>query len=298
VRAQRAHPATLAVADCARRVLGDARAKRYLDPAGAMLESNRDVQVTVFLATQMYLAALAAEAVTAEHSVGLSLGEYSHLVHIGSLDLDAALGLVDERGRCYDTAPAGRMTTILAVDREAVATIVGRAEARGTVVISNYNARTQHVIAGAADAVDWAAVQLEQEYCAHTTVIEQRVPMHSPLMAPVAQRFAPSLASAAFRPPVRAYRPNVTGAALPGATREDIVSCLTRHVSEPVRWQDAIDGLVAEHPDAAFIEVGPGRALHNMMGRDWRKARRLRIDAADQADPHEHFSATVQALRA
>jgi len=57
----------------------------------------------------------------AGRSLGLSLGEYSHLVHIGALELDDALRLVDERGRCYDEAPPGTMATVLTVDRETVA---------------------------------------------------------------------------------------------------------------------------------------------------------------------------------
>ena len=53
-----AHAATEPIADCARAVLGDERASRYLTERGATLDSNRDIQITVFLATQMYLAAL------------------------------------------------------------------------------------------------------------------------------------------------------------------------------------------------------------------------------------------------
>ena len=85
-RALQAHPAAAAVAGVARAVLGDTTANAYLNPEGARLESNRDIQVTVFLASQMYLAALAAEGIDGHVSLGLSLGEYSHMVHIGALD--------------------------------------------------------------------------------------------------------------------------------------------------------------------------------------------------------------------
>ena len=174
------------IADRARAVLGEARASEYLDAGGARLRSNRDTQISVFLATQMYLAAMRAEGIEAGSSLGLSLGEYSHLVHIGALDLDEALRLVDERGRCYDEAPPGIMATVLAVDHDTVASVVERARAYGAVAISNINAPTQHVIAGAEPAVAWAAATLEDEHAAHVTIIERRVPMHSPMMAAVA----------------------------------------------------------------------------------------------------------------
>ena len=297
-RARRAHPAAEDVAVRARAVLGNQRASEYLDADGASLRNNRDVQITVFLATQMYLAAMHAEGIRASGSFGLSLGEYSHLVHIDALDLEAALRLVDERGRCYDEAPPGIMATVLAIDHDTVADVVTRASAHGPIVISNFNAPTQHVIAGTEAAVAWAATMLEDEHAAHVTIIERRVPMHSPLMAKVAQAFEPALARAPWSATSRPYLPNVTAAPIARATAADFVAHLTRHVSEPVLWQQSVECLVAAHPGATFIEVGPGGVLHNMMGRAWRGTRRARVDAPDGITPPEHFAATVEALRA
>jgi [acyl-carrier-protein] S-malonyltransferase len=297
-RARRAHPAAESVADLARAVLGEARASEYLDARGTRLRSNRDTQISVFLSTQMYLAAMRAEGIEAVGSLGLSLGEYSHLVHIGAIDLDQALRLVDERGRCYDEAPPGIMATVLAVDRDTVASVVARARAYGAVAISNVNTPTQHVIAGAEPAVAWAVATLEEEHAAHVTIIERRVPMHSPMMAPVADVFAPALAQAPWRIPAQPYLPNVTGTPIVAPTAADFVSHLSRHVSEPVLWQRSVDGLVATNPAATFVEVGPGAVLHNMMGRSWRSVPRVCVDAPPGRDPREHFAATMEALRA
>ena len=296
-RALQAHPAAAAVSGVARAVLGDARADAYLNPEGARLESNRDVQVTVFLASQMYLAALAAEGIDGDVSLGLSLGEYSHMVHIGALTVADALRLVDERGRCYDEAPPGVMITVLAVDHDTVAEVVAAARDRGSIVISNYNTPTQHVIAGEAGAVHWAARTLEDDHGAHTALIERRVPMHSPLMAPVAAAFSPALAQAPWRVPAADYLPNVTATPVAAATAAEFVSHLVRHVSEPVRWHASVDLLAARHPDAAFVEVGPGAVLHNMLGRTWRSLRRARVDAPDDLSPRDHFAAMLEALR-
>ncbi|MBY0496960.1 MAG: ACP S-malonyltransferase [Cyanobacteria bacterium] len=297
-RARRVHPAADQVADRAREVLGEERAAVYLGADEATLRSNRDTQITVFLATQMYLAALQAEGIEAGGSLGLSLGEYSHLVHIGALGFEDALRLVDERGRCYDEAPPGIMATVLAVDRDSVAAVVERARVHGPIAISNINAPTQHVIAGAAAAVTWAAATLEDEHLAHITIIERRVPMHSPMMAPVAQAFAPALQRAPWRVPSRAYQPNVGGAPIANPTASAFVSHLTRHVSEPVLWQHSIDRIVAADPETVLIEVGPGGVLHNMIGRTWRGTPRVRVDAPEGIDPRAHWSATMEALRA
>jgi [acyl-carrier-protein] S-malonyltransferase len=298
IRALASHPAAATIGERARAVLGNARADRYLSPAGAGLESNRDVQIVVFLATQMYLAALKAEGVAAAASLGLSLGEYSHIVDIGALAFEDALRLVDERGRCYDESPPGIMATVLAVDRETVEAVVAEAQAHGPVVISNVNTPTQHVLAGAETAVEAATAILEDDHAAHIAVIERRVPMHSPLMAPVAAAFAPALARAPWQRPTGTYLPNVTAAPIERAAAADFASHLTRHVSEPVLWQHSVDHLVRAHPDACFLEVGPGGVLHNMMGRAWRRVRSRRIDAPDGGDPRVHLAATLEAVLA
>ena len=271
-RARAAHPAAEHIADRARAVLGASRASDYVDRPGGCLHSNRDIQLTVFLATQMYLAALHDEGIDAAASVGLSLGEYSHIVHIGGLDFEEALLLVDERGRCYDNAPPGIMATVLAVDHGTVAAVVDEARAHGPIAISNINAPTQHVIAGAEAAVLWAATRLEDDSAAHVTIIERHVPMHSPMMAPVASAFAPALARAPWRAAAKPYLPNVTAHAIANPAPHDFISHLTRHVGEPVLWERSINTLVNADPSAHFIEVGPGGVLHNMMRRAWRGA--------------------------
>jgi [acyl-carrier-protein] S-malonyltransferase len=285
LRARAAHPAAEWIVDRARMVLGNGRASPYLNEGGAELHTNRDIQLTVFLASQMYLAALQAEGVEAGTSLGLSLGEYSHLVHIGALDFEDALHLVDERGRCSDAAPPGIMATVLAVDHDTVASVVADARTRGPIAISNFNAPTQHVIAGAQSAVEWAASTLEDEHAAHVTVIERHVPMHSPMMAPVTSAFAPALAGARWKSPARPYVPNVTATPIADPTAGDFISHLARHVSEPVLWQRSIDGLVSANPAAAFVEVGPGGVLHNMIVRAWRGTPSARLDAPDGRDP-------------
>lgn len=297
-RARRAHPAAEATARAAADVLGSGDAAAWLGPRDARIESNRDVQLVVFLATQMYLAALSAEGIEADSSMGLSLGEYSHLVHIGALTFADALRLVSQRGHCFNTAPKGSMVTVLAVEHEAVAEVVDRASAHGTIVISNYNAPTQHVIAGTPGAVGWAAFTLEDEFGAHTTVIENRVAMHSPLMQGPARAFAPALASARWCSTAHAYRPNVTGQVIAEPRDRDFIDLLTRHVAEPVHWRTSVDDAAACHPDATFVEVGPGCVLHNMLARSWRSLSRARTDDPENGDPATHFAQTVAALHA
>src|SRR5688500_12101805 len=273
------HAAAASIAEAARAVLGPGLAARYLESERVPLDSNQDVQISVFLTTQMHLASLRACGIEAEQSIGLSLGEYSHLVHIGALAFEDALRLVVTRGALYNGAMPGIMVTVIGADEEAVAGVVREASVHGEVVISNFNTPTQHVLAGERGAVEWAAGQLEEMHGAMTVMIDERVAMHSPLMAEVADAFRPALAAAPWRTPSRPYRSNVLGGVAEAPTAADFETLLAAHVSQPVWWRRGIEQLAAEDSDAIFVEVGPGQVLHNMLGRRWLDAARLCTDS-------------------
>jgi [acyl-carrier-protein] S-malonyltransferase len=297
-RALTLHPAAGRVAARARAVLGDGVASRYLAGPRVPLESNRDVQIAVFLATQMHLASLQAAGIDADDSLGLSLGEYSHLVHIGALSFEDALALVALRGALYDESPPGVMVAILGPVEDEVVEVVTRTACEGCLVISNFNTPTQHVLAGEADAVACAAERLEDDHGAQAVVIERRVPMHSPLMEDVATRYRPCLAAVRWKAAKRAYRPNVLGKAMDTARPADYLAMLTAHVSQPVQWRRALEQLASAHPDATFIEVGPGRVLHGMLGRRWLAVARAFTDCRAGDDERRHVSATPEARHA
>jgi len=296
-RARMFGPAAGDVLARAEAVLGADVIARYAGPNGVRLECNHDVQVAGFLATQMHLHALIDAGVQTELSLGLSLGEYSHLVHIGALTFEAALLLVDRRGRAYDQSPPGVMITVLGPIESEVAAAVALGSERGTVVISNYNTPTQHVIAGERAAVEWTAAHLEEEAGARCVETESRVPMHSPVLASVAQAFRPSLRAAPWKTARLPYVPNVSGRPELETTAEMYVERLAAHVTEPVRWRASVEAIVSIAPDAWLVEVGPGAVLHNMLSRSWLDARRARTDDRDGSDARAWFTSTAGRIR-
>lgn len=296
VRARALGPAAESVLDRAEAVLGVDAIARYAGPRGAQLESNRDVQVGGFLATQMHLHALMDAGVDTDHSLGLSLGEYSHLVHIGALTLEAALSLVDRRGRAYDQSPLGVMITVLGASESEVAGAVALASAHGMVVISNYNTPTQHVIAGERSAVESAAAYLEGDVGARCVETESRVPMHSPLLAPVAEAFRPALRATPWTTSRLPYRPNVSGRVERTTTADVYVERLAAHVTEPVRWRCSIEAVATSCPGAWFVEVGPGAVVHNMLSRRWLDVRRARTDDASGPDARAWLASVLERI--
>jgi [acyl-carrier-protein] S-malonyltransferase len=291
------HPANRELLGWASDLLHRDLREHYADarPGHDPFARNVDVQVGVFLANHMYLRALEAHDIRADYSLGLSLGEWNHLVHIGALPFDVALRAVEVRGRCYDEGPRGIMAAIQPVDEGDLAELVEQGRAQGHVEIVNFNSPRQFVIAGEQAAVAWVAEQAEHELFAQAHVIERQVPMHSSLFAPVAERFAAHLATLDFQAPERPYLPNRTGEFEPEPTPARFVELLSSHVASPVLWRQAMEAAAARAEDAVFVEVGPMAVLHNLLNRKWLGNRKFRTDDRDAS--REHFDGLVHGLR-
>ena len=232
---------------------------------------NRDVQALVFLTSHLHMLALQEAGIQATCSLGLSLGEYNHLVHIGAVDFFEALKLVDYRGQCYEDAPRGKMLAVMPLEREELQEYVAAFSDRGIVEIANYNAPSQHVIAGEADLVDELADILEDEAMAMCFPVDDVIAMHTHVMDPVAEKLSVKLADINWNIPGSAYHPGVEGG-MEVMDPEQIAGLLTRHVNRPVYFYDSLQHIVSarqpeEQGPLALIEVGPLNTLSNMVKR-------------------------------
>jgi [acyl-carrier-protein] S-malonyltransferase len=279
-----AWPDAVGIVTQASEVLGRDLRALYRDETS--FESNRDVQVGVFLTSHLHLRALEAAGVHATASLGLSLGEYNHLVHIGALDFESALRLVDARGRVYDEGPEGMMACIQPASEEELTPLLDQVREHGCVSIANFNSPTQQVIAGDRVAVEATMALCEDELFVQPVVIEKRIPMHTELFRPVAAALRPHLAQAPWRAPNQPYLPNVTAELLDSPRPEDFIDLLCRHVFSPVRWRESIDLLTRCHPDAVFLEVGPRGVLFNLLQKRWHTNRKFKSDSPENLATH------------
>ena len=280
--------------DEAAETLGRDLRRQYRADNPDIFATNLDVQVGVFLASHLFMRCVEAAGIAADLSLGLSLGEYNHLVHIGALDFADAARLVDARGHAYDAGPDGAMASVFPIGLDDLQGVVARAAARGTLEIANLNSPAQHVISGDRAAVDAALEILEEEYFVQGVVIEPHIPMHSSRFAPVAAAFRPALERAPWQTPRRPYIPNVYGRPIETPTAADLVDTLSLHVHSPVRWRDSLDFLAERHPDAVFLEVGPRAVLYNLLDRKWLPNRKRKTDSS--GDLCTDFAALVEEL--
>lgn len=276
-------------------ILGRDLGRLYRDGDESLFEKNRNVQVGVFLTTHLHLSALQAMGIDARYSLGLSLGEFNHLVHIGALEFESALKLVDARGQVYDQGPRGMMAALFPVDHEMVEEILEKARAKGVVEIANLNSPSQFVVAGETAAVEEAMRVAEDEFAINPTPIERQIPMHTSVFRPASEALLPHLQAAPWKKPGRPYISNVLGGFVENTSGEMFVELLARHVYSPVRWRDQIDALAARIDDAVFIEVGPRGVLFNLLQKRWRNNKKFKTDSAE--DFADNFRGLVGQLR-
>jgi [acyl-carrier-protein] S-malonyltransferase len=257
-------------------VLGRDLRSHYRSANSQMFSHNRDVQIGVFLAGYIFAERLATEGIRPDASLGLSLGEYNHLVDIGALSFASALRLLDARGSAYENGPRGLMMSVFPCDREQVTQALG-----AVADISIELSATHFVIGGETAAVQGAAARLEEEAFVEPRVIDAVLPMHSRLFLPAANAFREALEKTEWTPAQKAYLPNVDGAFLIDARPDDFVDRLYRHVFNTVQWARSVAAIVNRYPDAALVEVGPGRVLYNSVSREYK---RLRCFCADDPE--------------
>src|SRR5262245_21407888 len=97
-------------------VVGRDVSAHYRADNQSIFSHNRDVQIGVFLAAYILGELLAAAGIRSDASLGLSLGEYNHLVEIGALSFASALRILDARGCAYENGPRGLMMSVLPCD--------------------------------------------------------------------------------------------------------------------------------------------------------------------------------------
>lgn len=224
------------------------------DPFARAGDSTRFAQPAIFCASIAGWRQTAGEPIAA---AGHSLGELAALVAADAIDADQALELVVLRGALMaEHAGDGTMLALLGATEEQAE----RLAADHGVVVANFNAPGQIVLAGSRDELEGLAGAARDT---DLRALELGVSgaFHSPDMQPAVEPFRAALREASWREP--AFPVVSCASAQPFEDpREELADALTR----PVRWTDTMRALAARGADE-FADVGPGRVLHKLTGR-------------------------------
>ena len=200
-------------------------------------------------------------------AAGHSLGEFTAYHAAGSLSVADAVKLVRRRGELmYETGVKvpGTMAALLGETSRPIEEICDEAtKASGTVVPANYNCPGQLVISGESGGVDKAMELAKASGAKRAIKLNVSGAFHSPLMQPARDGLKAALDGAKFSDPTFDVFANVDG--MPVRDAATAKQRLLDQLVSPVRWTEEVTAIAQRHPDAVFVEMGPGNVLAGLV---------------------------------
>lgn len=196
---------------------------------------------------------------------GHSLGEYSALAAVETIELADAARLLRLRGEAMQEAvPVGEgaMAALIGADLEQAEQIVGSVD--GVVQVANDNATGQIVISGAVGAVDAAMEAAKDAGLRRVVKLDVSAPFHCDLMAHAADKMALALSGTMLHRPSLPLICNVT--ALLEDDPQKIRQNLIAQVTGRVRWRETLLAM-QEQGVTRFVELGTGKVLSGLVKR-------------------------------
>lgn len=227
-----------------------------------MLTEN--AQPAIILTELAILKALEIQGIKCDSSAGLSLGEYSSLIHSGALSFEDGLLLVKERGRimgCALPKGLGKMAAIMRLDDEKVEKLINEAKTFGVCEGANFNCPGQVVIAGENEAIE-KAVEMAKELGGIGIELKVSGPFHSSLLKGASEEFYETIKSVNINKLQSKVYSNTKGELY--TEDDDIKLLLKNHIMSPVYFEKIIRNMIADGVDT-FVEIGPGKALRGFV---------------------------------
>jgi [acyl-carrier-protein] S-malonyltransferase len=200
-------------------------------------------------------------------AAGHSLGEFTAYHAAGTLALADALRLVRRRGELmYESGirRPGAMAALLGDLKEPVESVCARATAEaGLVSPANYNCPGQIVISGEEAGVERAMVLAKEAGAKRAMRLNVSGAFHSPLMESALEGLTEAVNHTAFNNPRFPVFANVNAEAVTLADRAR--QLLLQQLTRPLRWTDEVQAMAERHPNALFVEIGPGSVLGGLV---------------------------------
>ena len=218
---------------------------------------------------------------------GHSLGEYSALVAVRSLDLSVAAKLLRLRGQSMQKAVPlgeGAMAALIGADinnAEDLVNIITSKYPNRICDVANDNAPGQVVVSGHSDAIE-AAMEISSNYGAKRALkLPVSAPFHSRLMEPAAEIMEDAFKDVSFSDPIVPFISNVTASMV--SSGHEIHKLLVKQITERVRWTESIK-YAFENGVVTSIEIGAGKVLTGMIKRISGEANTISVSEPNQID--------------
>ena len=258
--------------------LADGRVLRHPDGVLARTELAQPALVALHAAQLAELREAGALGDDDVLAAGHSVGEFSALVALGALELEAALELVFARGELMQREVA-RDAAGVSADRMAVVdpaaaglsveeleAMIGGGGARGLELVNHNALGRQYAVVGSAAAIAALAARIGPGAVRVLPGID--VPFHSsrlaPAVAPLRAQLERLVGAIDHRRLVGRWVPNVTGRPFAldpdGDARTQLIDLLARQIASPVQWVRTQRALLGPLGARRIVELGPAGA--------------------------------------
>ncbi len=230
-----------------------------------ILRQTQNAHPAIFLSSFALYQYLHQMGLEAKFMAGHSLGEITALAAAGMISSEHAFKLVSERGYAFHQqklADPGKMIS-LKVNQDEAQELVQQSGLE--VWIANLNSPNQTIVAGGSPAISQFQAFVETKSIKNQLLAVSHA-FHTPLMAPVADRFSQRIQGIPFTPTQVRVLMNHQGTYYPDQPQHmgDIPALLKDQILQPVRF---IEGIRKLYDDGVrlFVEVGPGSILSNLV---------------------------------
>ncbi len=229
-----------------------------------ILRQTQNAHPAIFLSSFALYQYLHQMGLEARFMAGHSLGEITALAAAGMISPEHAFKLVSERGSAFHQqklADPGKMIS-LKVSQDEARELVQQSGLE--VWIANLNSPNQTIVAGGSQAISQFQAFVETKSIKNQLLAVSHA-FHTPLMAPVADRFIQQIQGIPFTSTQVRVLMNHQLTYYPDQPQNmgDIPALLKDQILQPVRF---IEGIRKLYEDGVrlFVEVGPGSILSNL----------------------------------
>ena len=200
----------------------------------------------------------------AKFFAGHSLGEYTALVCSGSLTIERAAYLLNERGKSMqDAVPSGdgAMIAVLGMSINEVEKEISLLPKGEICEIANDNSNTQVVVSGKKKIIEEFNRNLKSKK-KRGILLSVSAPFHCSLMKEAAEKMKEKIENTNFLEPKPNIISNVTAREETDVNK--IKPLLVDQITSRVRWRESVNYMINQGV-TDFLEIGPGKVLSGLV---------------------------------
>ncbi|TCN45142.1 acyl transferase domain-containing protein [Rhodococcus sp. SMB37] len=190
--------------------------------------------------------------------LGHSIGEFAAAVASGIFELGDAITAVAARGSLMASTAAGATAVVRCTEDDVRSALTGTG-----ACVAAVNGPRQVVVSGTTNDIATVVERLREDNRSVTLLPTDRA-FHSPLVDEVVRPFDDVIRALGLRTPRIPMICTSTATMLDAATATDTGTWSTQ-LRTTVRFADSVAVVDRTHPDAVWVEVGPGTALGSLV---------------------------------